>query len=88
MPPPRVNLIIPKITAKPHITIPAIAELLDSSGSEFMAAIILIINPTEANGILIQLYAPRQGINPMSIPITDNIPQKRLMIFIIYFVNF
>jgi len=58
---------------------------LDEFGSALIAAITLTISPTAAKGIFIQLYAPKQGMNPISIPITDNIPQMRLMICMIYF---
>lgn len=77
------SLIRPKTIAKPHITMPAIEEVLDEFGLALIAAITLTINPTAAKGILIQLYAPRHGMKPISIPITESIPQIRLIICMI-----
>lgn len=66
---------------------PAVPELFDSPGFAFTTAIILNIKPRAANGMFIQLYAPRQGINPISMPSIDSIPQIRLKICMIIYFN-
>jgi len=81
IPPPRINLINPKIIAIAHIAIPALAFPFGSP-SFLVYATIIIINPRIANGIFIQLKDPRQGINPKNIPHTDKIPITKLAVFI------
>jgi hypothetical protein len=81
IPPPRTNLISPKIIAIAHIAIPAFAFPLGSA-SFLVYATMLIISPKIAKGILNQLNAPRQGINPKNIPHIDKIPITKLAVFI------
>jgi len=64
---------------------PAVPEFFDSPGFAFTTLMMLIIRPTAAKGIFIQLYAPRHGMKPISIPATASIPQIKLMNCIIIF---
>jgi len=47
------------------------------------SAIILIINPKPAKGMLIQLRAPRHGIKAVNIPRIAKIPQIKLNVCIL-----
>jgi hypothetical protein len=80
------SLIKPNITAAAHIISPAVPELFDLPGPAFTTPIILNIKPMAAKGMFIQLYAPRQGINPTIIPINENIPQIKPMICICFYL--
>ena len=75
MPPPKINLNIPNIIATTHIVFPPL---------EF--PILLIINPTTANGITIQFSQPNNGIKASNIPSKEITPKSEPIIFMIFLV--